>query len=231
MTDNHEDREMNVAEDIEMMLPWYVTGTLSEDERARVDRYIADHPEMARQLDLVREELDASIALNEEINPAHSGALDRLLTRIDAEDGPERTTQGSSILDWLTGWLPAFETPTLRLATVGAAIVIVAQAVIIGSMMTSTAPTTGGYETASGPTEVADDSGTRLLVAFSEKATAEQITSLLDEIDASIISGPRAGGFFEIRIEGSDLTADKADALVSDLEKRSAIVKFVSVAE
>ena len=223
---------MNMAEDIEMMLPWYITGTLSEKERVRVDRYIADHPEMARQLELVREELDAAIALNEEeSNPVRSGALDRLLTRIDAEDGPERATLGGGILGRLTGWLPAFEMPALRLAAAGAAIVIVAQAVIIGSMMSGTAPSIGEYETASGPAEVAEDSGARLLIAFSGEATAGQITALLEEIDASIINGPWAGGFFEIRIEGSGLTAGKAGALVSDLEKRSAIVKFVSVAQ
>ena len=137
MSEKREDNEMISAQDIELMLPWYVNGTLSADERAQVDRYMREHPEMAHQLDLVREEMDATIDANEALNPAHAGALDRLLTRIDAEDGPQRETDGNVVRSgWLSGWLSAFSSPALRLAAVGAAVVIIAQAVVIGSLTT-----------------------------------------------------------------------------------------------
>lgn len=233
MSDKREDNEMISAQDIELMLPWYVNGTLSADERAQVDRYMREHPEMAHQLDLVREEMDVTIAANEALNPAHAGALDRLLTRIDAEDGPQRETDGGLVgAGWLGGWLSAFSSPALRLAAVGAAIVIIAQAVAIGSL------TTGGdrtprYETASGPSAVEEGvtDGTRLLLAFTDTATAAQITALLSEIEATVISGPRAGGFFEVRLSGLILSEEDTEKLVTDLQKREDILKFVSVSD
>ncbi len=233
MNEKREDNEMISAQDIELMLPWYVNGTLSADERAQVDRYMRENPDMARQLDLVREEMDVTISENEALNPARSGALDRLLTRIDADDGPQREKDGGvAQYGWLSGWLSAFNAPALRLAAVGAAVVIIAQAVVIGSLTTGgDRPTT--YETASGPSAVEDvvTDGTRLLVAFADTATAAQITTLLSEIEATVISGPRAGGFFEVRLSGAALSAEDAGKLVSDLQKRQDILKFVSVSE
>ena len=231
MTDKHEDKEMISAQDIELMLPWYVTGTLSAKERAQVDSYVREHPDMARQLDLVREEMDVTITANEELNPAHSGALERLLTRIDAEDGPQLGTDDrAGRSGWLAGWLSAFNSPGLKLAAVGAAVVIIAQAAVIGSLSTG-GKQTGQYETASGPAEIAIEDGTRLLLAFTDTATAGQITDFLSEIEATVVSGPRAGGFFEIRLSGSALSADDAEKLVARLQKRQEILKFVSVSE
>ena len=69
-------------EEIEMLLPWYVTGNISDDDRARVDSYLADHPEIGRQLELAREEMDETVALNESLGTMPAGALDSLRSRL-----------------------------------------------------------------------------------------------------------------------------------------------------
>ena len=89
------------------------------------------------------------------------------------------------------------------------------------------------YETASGPSAVEEvaTEGTRLLLAFTDTATAAQITTLLSEIGATVISGPRAGGFFEVRLSGSVLSGEDTEKLINDLQKRQDILKFVSVSD
>ena len=57
-------------EEIEALLPWFVRGTLAAGDRARVDSYLARHPDMRLQLDLVREEMDESVAANEAVAAA-----------------------------------------------------------------------------------------------------------------------------------------------------------------
>ena len=49
-----QDSREREREEIEMLLPWYVTGRLDRADRARVEGYLARHPDVAAQLDLVR---------------------------------------------------------------------------------------------------------------------------------------------------------------------------------
>jgi len=51
--------------EIEALLPWYAAGKLSRRDANRVERALADDRELARQYDLVREELVETIYLNE----------------------------------------------------------------------------------------------------------------------------------------------------------------------
>src|SRR5262249_56354239 len=62
---------------IELLLPWYVGGTLDATDRRRVERYLAQHPEIRHQLDLIREERDQLAA-----DAPPSGALNRLIARL-----------------------------------------------------------------------------------------------------------------------------------------------------
>ena len=52
-------------EEIEMLLPWYVTGKLDRTDAARVESYLARHPRLAAQLDLIRAERDETVLANE----------------------------------------------------------------------------------------------------------------------------------------------------------------------
>jgi len=215
-------------DEIEMLLPWYVTGTLSDDDRVRVERYLADHPEAAQQLELIREEQDETVAVNEALGTMPAGALDKLLAQIEETDGPAiARAQRPGLLETLAGWLAIFNTPVLKFAAAAAAIVIVAQAVVIGSLVRDEGP--ASYETASAPTEVAPAVGTRLLIAFAEGATAAQITGLLEEIEGTIVSGPKAGGLFEVRISETELTDSAVESVVAGLKQRTNIIRYVAI--
>ena len=65
MTETQE--KFSEREEIEILLPWYVTGRLDAAETARVAAYIERHPDVRSQLGLVREEQTATVAGNEEI--------------------------------------------------------------------------------------------------------------------------------------------------------------------
>ncbi|MGI9383750.1 MAG: hypothetical protein ACR2PO_11405, partial [Methyloligellaceae bacterium] len=75
-------------EDIEMLLPWYEAGTLDAADAERVAAYLEQHPEMSDQLTLFREEQDAAVVANEALGAPAAGALDRLMSSIEAEAGP-----------------------------------------------------------------------------------------------------------------------------------------------
>src|SRR5258706_15926865 len=72
--------------EIEALLPWYAAGTLSRREANRVERALADDRELARQYDLVREELVETIHLNETLGAPSTRAIERLFAAIAAEE-------------------------------------------------------------------------------------------------------------------------------------------------
>jgi anti-sigma factor RsiW len=69
-------------EEFEMLLPWYATGRLGPSDRARVEAYLAIHPEMARQIDLVRAERDETVAANEALGWPSAAATERLMAAL-----------------------------------------------------------------------------------------------------------------------------------------------------
>src|SRR2546421_7265561 len=73
-------------QEIEALLPWYAAGKLSRRDANRVERALAGDRELARQYDLVREELIETIHLNETLGAPSARAMERLFAAIDGEE-------------------------------------------------------------------------------------------------------------------------------------------------
>ena len=81
--------------EIEALLPWYAAGTLRRRDAYRVEQALAGDSEIARLYDLVREELAATILLNEALGAPSACAAEKLFAAIDAEEtrAPRRRLQ------------------------------------------------------------------------------------------------------------------------------------------
>jgi hypothetical protein len=209
-------------EEIEMLLPWYVTGKLDPSDRAKVEAYLAAHPDVARQLDLVRAERRETAAANEALGWPSTGAAERLMAALPA------ARPGWSALRALRGSLQQmgdlFTAPTasaVRWAAFAAAVLIAVQTVAIATLV-SQRP--GTYEAASGP-QAGD--GIALLVAFTDDAKATAISQLLTDFDASIVDGPKAGGLYKIRLRTDDRSQPAREALVRKLVERRDVIRAV----
>ena len=69
--------------EIEALLPWDAAGTLSPRDADRVEQALAGDRKLARQYDLVREELIETIHLNETLGAPSARAMERLFAAID----------------------------------------------------------------------------------------------------------------------------------------------------
>ena len=213
-------------EEIEMLLPWFVTGRLDSADTKRVELYLASHPEMEAQLELVRDEMDVSIHEAEKLGAPRAGHLGTLLKEIEAS-GPSRASLPSGIFTRITNWLGGLEPRQMGFAAMAALALIVVQGITIGGLMRGggEAP---GYETASGPDETLSAKGSTLLIIFNPEAPAREIEKLLGEINGSINSGPKAGGYYQISIGDKPLSDEKLTALIVKLEARKNIISFVA---
>src|SRR2546428_13835146 len=78
-------KEAPERQDIEALLPWHAAGTLGRRDAERVEQALASDRELARQYDLVREELNETIHLNESLGAPSARAMEKLFAAIDAE--------------------------------------------------------------------------------------------------------------------------------------------------
>src|SRR4051794_24931266 len=137
-----------LPEDVELLLPWHVAGTLSRRDAARVEQALANDNELAARYDMVREELGEAIRLNESLGAPSARAMQQLFAKIDAE--PVRTPKVSFNLGaWLTEIVTSFQPRTLAYGATAAALAIVLQAGILAGVFVKDGGT--GFTTASAP--------------------------------------------------------------------------------
>ncbi len=203
------------------LAPFYVAGTLSADEAARFEAELARDPDLARNVAAARAERDEVLALNETLPTPSPHALDRVLGLIDAE--PARKPSLWSRLDIGSALADMFPPHALGWAAAAACLLVSVEAGIL-TLKQSPKPV-GGYATASRP-ETVTQGGAFALIAFAPKANAEAVAALLAETGAQIVEGPRAGGFYRIRLGGPELPPAEARRRLDALRQANAVVRF-----
>ena len=209
-------------EEIEMLLPWYATGRLGRSDVARVESYLARHPQLARQLDLVRDEQEQTVAANEALGWPSAGAVDRVMATLPGtSSGGSPRRAGALHFQWIREFF-AFPTASgVRWAAAGAAALLAVQTATIAALLLSDRG--GSYQLASGQQGGGD--GVTALVAFTDEATAPAISRLLAEFAANIVDGPKSGGLYKIRLRMEDRS--QAEAQLRRLQERRDIVRVV----
>jgi hypothetical protein len=216
--------------EIEMLLPWHAAGTLNARDARRVDDALARDPELARQYAVIREEYAETIHLNESLGAPSARAMQKLFAAIDAE--PARHPRGSfnlPISSRIAGFFATLSPRTLAWSASLGALALLLQAGVIGAVLVKNQTAT--FQTASlsmndpitrslGP-----DAPPRALVRFAPEARVADITSLLDNYQASILDGAR-GGMFRLQFGNKAMTKDEIAALMNKLQGE----KIVSLA-
>jgi len=214
-------------DDIEQLLPWYVTGKLELNEKKLVESYLEVHPAMRSQLALIEAEQAGATLNNEAIAPPSADQLAKLMANIEASE--LRASPLAAIasyvqraLDWL-----ADRSALVPLATV-AAVALLVQAGIIAdwSLQPAAKPT---YQTAS-VHPAATETGSFALAGFVPAATVEQIEHTLSPLGVVIVDGPKAGGIYRLRLADKPLSDQDREIVVNALKAQSGVVRFVAPA-
>jgi hypothetical protein len=207
--------------EVEDLLPWYANGRLTPSDRRRVETALTQDPDLARRLELVREEMAETITANEALMPSASRAFDKLMAGIEAEPRPSRPLAAvkAGIMDRLGGFLAGLA--PRRLAYAAAA--VVALVAIQSAVLTELVGERGGasYGTASQGEVVA--AGPSILVAFAADAKMEAVSAFLKRHGADVAEGPKANGFYRLRLAAG---ADPV-AVAAAMKAETGLVSFV----
>jgi hypothetical protein len=196
------------------LLPWYVTERLTPEERARLERAIEADEDLRDHARQIREEADATVLANEAAGVPSARILHDLMDQIaqESERSPGAASWASRLAEIFA--LPPLS-PGLRVAGAVAAVVIIAQAAVIGALLMRLpgAPEGARYDTAAGPGEAAKI-GPGFLVRFTPSSTAEEITAALNAAGLMIAEGPKNGGVYRLAAK------DQAQGLPENAEAK-----------
>jgi anti-sigma factor RsiW len=217
-----EDQEREEIE-IEMLLPWYVTGRLAPADRDRVETYLVTHPSAALALERVSAERQQTVVANEALIPPSADAFMALSGA--GSRRPPKIIQRASRNPLAQGVLEFFRRASpqqLRMAALASAALVIVQAAAIGWLLLRDRLVT--YQVASGE-NVRD--GVYALVIFASEAQAAEIARVLAEFDASIVDGPKPGGVYRVRLGKEGKARADADVLLRRLAERREVVRVV----
>ncbi len=213
--------------EIELLLPWYAAGTLDAHESQQVERALANDPELAARYEWVRAELEQETHVGEAAGEPSSGDLKTLFAKIDALPAQKSRSSidlGARIAEFLASLSPR----TLAWSATAAALAIVLQAGILAGIVLKER-STGGYETASVPTNVPGE-GSYVLLRFQPQASAADVANFLETNKLSIVGGPSAGGLYRVRVAPTKLAKADLTRIVSTLQDNK-VVGFIAVTE
>ena len=204
-----------MTDETEDLLPWHAVEALDRTESRRVEKALAKDPEFARRYAMVRDERGETVLLNEGLGAPSGRAAERLFAKIDAEPARKRAVSlnlGTRLAEFFGG----FSSRSLAWSASAAAIVIVAQAAVITSIVIHD-KTGGGFETASAPA-TDTSTGSFVLIRFAPQAGADAITQFLEANKLQVVAGPMAGGFYKVRVAAAGLPDDKLADIVKRLQ-------------
>jgi anti-sigma factor RsiW len=219
MTNEHTTRE----ESLDELLPWHAAGTLSRREAERVEAALAGDPELARRYELVREEMAASIHLNETLGAPSPRVMQDLFAKIDAE--PRRRRMPLGIGGRIAEFVASLTPRTLAWSGAAAVLAIVLQAGLIAGFAIHNAHAPA-YETASAPA-ASPAKGAFALVRFAPQATAQEIGNFLTANKLSIAAGPTTGDLYRVRIADEQMPRPELAERIRRLQD-NAIINFIA---
>jgi hypothetical protein len=180
------------------LLPWYANGTLSESDRRLVDQHLAGCSTCRAELeDLTRltSALTALYSTQPGPSPDTSRNVRESIAREASVRHPEPGGQRSR-LDRVDEWFRSLFVP--RWVPTLAATLLLAQ---IGLIMWISMP---GPHPEQITTRSLGMQQARIIVAFQNTATDEQIRGLLQSIHGRIIDGPTADGRYIVEAPAAD---------------------------
>jgi anti-sigma-K factor RskA len=204
-------------QDVEELLPWYVTGRVSREEAKGIEAALKTMPDLADKLAQVQREREAVARAAEGIEPAPPESLQRLLQQVETTRQwrvPRIDNQANS-----NGWIKA---ALGRNDVWQAAFAVACVAIVALGVRLYDPPAPSEFGVAS---NISGAGGATVLVTFQPGATAADISTLLTGMKATMVDGPRADGTYVVQLPASQVS--DIDAATSNLLSHKDLVLTV----
>ncbi|MER9891028.1 anti-sigma factor [Mesorhizobium sp. M0119] len=183
--------KMSRRDKMEMLLPFYLNGSLEGTELEAIEEWLASDPAAMAALGEAEAEFSGTAAANEAIRPP-ADALSRFAKALGAEAGPARAPAASS---WLTQAWSRFMAVPAGVAWAAAAVLL---ALVVAQSFVQTGNRGGDFEIAGSEDDLAKMPFA--LVKFKPDAKLSDIVAFLDQNQLKIAGGPIPDGVFRLGV-------------------------------
>lgn len=212
--------ELDSHDEIGLLLPWYVNGTLDAMESARVRAHLRGCSRCRDEV-AVQRELRAHIKTTPPVSEVDADlALGKFMARIREESNATRhapTAGGNDSRRSLGVLLNWFVLPGQRPLVWAGAAALLALAIL---PLTPELGSSGGpniFHTAANPGSYARFEANDIRVVFAQPLTAEAIQSIVGSLQGRVVDGPAGPGVYTIRFDVQDpspnFVAERLDRL------------------
>lgn len=171
-------------DEAELLLPWYVSGNLSDEDRARVDAWLARTPGASAHLKRVRNERALVFADSETLGHPADDMLDQVMRKV----GSARLGVG------LVQLLRARRSPRFALAAIAAlGIIVIGQSAALLGMNWRRSPAL-----MNSALHAKSAQHREALVAFAPGLAVDVLAGKLRVLGLAIVGGPEPDGIFVI---------------------------------
>jgi anti-sigma factor RsiW len=237
----------NPLEEARLLLPWYITGKLSEPEKKLVELMFEQHPELheeyVRELNLVGLIRDNNSLLHLTAVDTTQHRLDKLMKRIARDEVPKEGTEevvGATLIPTRKPFrLGAFLQgliPDIKWLTPAGAVFASLLAVQVGFIgwyvhaMTSKSASENIYLSASvaeGKAAMPLVNGMVLLVDFNGEATFHQVRDFLLHWNARVVDGPVSGNLLKIEVKDVKPSDQRSDVILQQMQQDQKVIAFI----
>lgn len=211
-------------QELELLLPWYVNGTLDAGTRRRIDEALARDGRLRRSLELAREDRDAALHIGDRIGAPSAEPLRKIMRTVENSGRAAAFAFKQSLAGRFKIFVDSLSPRVLAAAALAAVLALAIQAGTIGLLSIGRDAGTD-LELASGGDEPRGATAT-FIVGFVPGVTMERVTGLLRELDLGIVEGPAGGGLYVVEVPLSEETGPGGEKVLLRLQARSDIVAF-----
>lgn len=188
------------------LLPWFVTGTLPDDERHDVEQHLKSCARCQREISLLQQ-MRTQVKEAPTESPGEFG-LNRLLNEVRNEHAVTDVRRQTQSGWWRTG------------LAIAASLIIFVQAGLLIDAWFLSKP----MEPLAGP----QLHGPILQIAFVPTATESQIREVITGVHATFIDGPSHLGIYRIRLDLVSPDHQKLDHTMEQLRQQKTIIRHVA---
>jgi anti-sigma-K factor RskA len=193
--------------EVEKLLPWYVNGTLSQEEKKQVELALAEDKSLRNELEYLTK-LRISVKNNIVSSPGEFG-IRRLKDKMERKQ-KTRSSERDTKKQW---WQPS-------LAVAAALLILVQSGVLINMWDKTDDPRYQPLGTV--------EEGVIVQVSFVPNATEAEIRQVLSDIGGEFVSGPGTIGVYRIRLNLSDEDTAAIAGTIDRLKSFTNVVRYAA---
>lgn len=217
-----------IHKDINLILPWYLNGTLKPEELAKVENHISICSECKSEIERLRLIQLSIIESSEAITVPEKQMEDDIMRRIDLYESSIKSPADFSLWAKVNQLIESFHIPNFSPAL--AMTLVVIQLAVIGILSGKLYTQDQKITTLSGNNSTIKYGGPRFIVVFNSSASEGEIRKLLTQFNAKIIDGPKANRFYILQLEEKPEAEITTEKILEELKNKTDVIEFVEPA-